>query len=472
MSRLASYLTVSRHGIYYIRDFIDGREHRVSLRTRNPIAAKIASYQYGAARMAGKINILDLKVKISSDGIEIESNGSPEDHQQTLEVMDKYLAHSVDLPLSPPRRDRTYPIHSLSIQTACDLYLESRKNEVSHDTIQSQRTHLNRLVNDVAPTPGHHLCTLSRDALKDSLKRLEKDGRAPKTIDMYADTWYLAWKWWIAQKHAVDNPVEKIGWSRKERSKLVRERSVTRMPFTGDELRKLFDPVQLDALEWPEDIFLPLIALFTGARLESLARLETSNFREYEPSHWCVFFNPDYDKMGRAREIPLPPTLVDAGLIDYISDIRSAFGDGPIFPHLKEVGERRKKGQKPGGRFSDRKKALGFQKDKVFHSFRSTLISTLAMNRCDGFARRKFAGHDEKEDGKLDVHDKNYANKGIFAPGELAKAIFPHLDYSVIGYQWQGWRYKPGSALKMIKAIMARQAMWKMKDDRMNEKSS
>lgn len=57
MSKLASYLVQSRHGIYYLRDTSGGRERRVSLRTRDPIAARMAAYRFGAAKMAGDKNL-------------------------------------------------------------------------------------------------------------------------------------------------------------------------------------------------------------------------------------------------------------------------------------------------------------------------------------------------------------------------------------------------------------------------------
>ena len=51
--KLTNYLTISRHGIYYIRYVSNGIAIRKSLKTRDPVIAKINAYVFGANFMAG-----------------------------------------------------------------------------------------------------------------------------------------------------------------------------------------------------------------------------------------------------------------------------------------------------------------------------------------------------------------------------------------------------------------------------------
>lgn len=87
MSKLASYLVRSRHGIYYLRETSGGKERRISLRTRDPLAARMAAYHFGAVKMAGDNNLSGWKIKTNAQGLEIETDGSAEDHTRALEAL-------------------------------------------------------------------------------------------------------------------------------------------------------------------------------------------------------------------------------------------------------------------------------------------------------------------------------------------------------------------------------------------------
>ena len=282
------------------------------------------------------------------------------------------------------------------------------------------------------------------------LKKIEQAGRAIKTIKCYAQTWLIVWEWRIKQGYAIKNPVSIPEYGKAVVGRLNAKRPKIRTPWTVDDLNIFFEANQLYSQKRPENIWLPLLALYTGTRRESLSRLKTTDFKEYKPQCWSISFDPEHDKLGREREIPLHQAIINAGLINYINDAaKLKIKDNYIFPHLIPV-----KGSFShyfGTQFSEERKKLKISKGADFHAFRTTIISLLAMTNYNSGYRRAFVGHDSGKD-KSDVHEKNYV-KGVYRPKNLTNEIFPFLDYSKIGFNQIDWIYKNDGAAQ-IKTIM------------------
>jgi integrase len=160
-----------------------------------------------------------------------------------------------------------------------------------------------------------------------------------------------------------------------------------RVPFTVDELQKLFDAMPRDiapAKHSPETAlpWVALIALYTGMRLEEIAQLTTADVREEQANGATVtvidVHNGGENKLkneSAARLIPVHSALVKAGLLDYVAGLKV----GPLFPGLTR---RASKGGKVGARIGElfRKKLvrLGLKRDGLcFHSFRHTVAGRL-----------------------------------------------------------------------------------------------
>jgi integrase len=114
-------------------------------------------------------------------------------------------------------------------------------------------------------------------------------------------------------------------------------------PFEPDELRTLFASPVFTAGERPEarqgDVafWLPVLALFTGARREELASLRVADISKDEPTgHWTLAIraekkaNKSLKTKGSARTIPVHPTLVHLGFLDLVEAARKR---GEASPH-------------------------------------------------------------------------------------------------------------------------------------------
>lgn len=418
------------------------------MRTRDPFTAQAAAYRFGMEIMAGKLNWSEWRLKKTADSFEIETDGSAEDHERGMEAL-KLLLQTQPLSLEPNLR----PIGTgMKIADACDKYLASRQGEITESTRRSWLTALTRLKKEYGSILAGEVTTEQLDKIKNELDAAK---RARATIENYFDTFDLLFCWLVEIGEIKSNPVRKPSWSRTIAKRLDAERGIPRLPYSRKDLELLFDRTAMDALKRPEELWLPLLALFTGARLEALCSLQCNDFQEYEPGAWALRFSAEYDKPGRGNQIPLHQTLIEAGLIHYINDVISVYGkESFIFPYLSPIGGRR--GHYPSKQFGERRRALGFERGKDFHSFRTTLISCLQFNRADPSIKRAFAGH---EDGDPDdVHARNY-EKAEFTTAQVAAEILPRLDYPAYLGFWPELigLYQPGQFIDRLVQLMEKQ---------------
>ncbi|MBZ0127195.1 MAG: phage integrase N-terminal SAM-like domain-containing protein [Rhodocyclaceae bacterium] len=163
--------------------------------------------------------------------------------------------------------------------------------------------------------------------------------------------------------------------------KTARQHGKARIPFSADDLARIFHSPLYAGHPLPQAggreaaYWLPLLALFTGARVEELAQLLVKDVRHVpELGHYLnISDEAEHAKLKNAasrRRVPVHPVLVACGFIDYVQQVKdSRF----LFPHLKPNPR-----GKLGGYFSNffsrylRRRVRITNKRKVFHSFRHT----------------------------------------------------------------------------------------------------
>lgn len=166
----------------------------------------------------------------------------------------------------------------------------------------------------------------------------------------------------------------------------------SRVPFDDQSLKQLFSgPIHQDGhrptLGRGEAAFwLPLIALYTGARLEEIAGLRVDDLMELgfevdgaDQTAWFFRFSPD-PAANRAlknddseRAVPIHPELIRLGLLKYRDELRFS-DESQLFPLLTQH-KSGKRAHKWGQWFGTylRTDCQVTDTRKVFHSFRHTL---------------------------------------------------------------------------------------------------
>jgi integrase len=213
----------------------------------------------------------------------------------------------------------------------------------------------------------------------------------------------------------------------------------TGRPFTDVELGKIFsrDVFLPWAEKAPHRWWLPMMGLFTGARVNELAQLKVADIVQVDDI-WCIAIRKTVDidrkseKLGRTRQlvknkssirtIPIAQPLLDAGFLDFWEDAR-ATGHPRLFPQLR-AGTNRKTGQFNGagygvavtaqfGRYLD--KHCPTELGVGFHAFRHYFVSEL----CDvGYSPELVAtltGHSAKPSAVPTI-DRHYRHA---KPGKI-----------------------------------------------------
>lgn len=167
--------------------------------------------------------------------------------------------------------------------------------------------------------------------------------------------------------------------------------------------------------------FLPLIALYTGNRLEEAGQLLVSDVVK-GPDGWTFDFNNEGEKRTKNessnRIVPVHPKIIEAGLLDYIKTLDS---QGQLFPSLKanKDGTRTSSFSTWFGEYVREKVGIG--RGKTFHSFRHTYTTAARTAGMAEDVRKSITGHAPGDEGSrygsVPMSVKRKAQRTIQYPG-------------------------------------------------------
>ena len=186
--------------------------------------------------------------------------------------------------------------------------------------------------------------------------------------------------------------------------------------------------------------WLPLLALFTGARLSELAGLKASDVAHEELiGNHCLYIVPDV-KAGRrlknkhrARAVPIHQQLVAVGFLDFVAAQRMTRGEeGWLLPEVSPDTTGASAFSKWFGRYVG---AHGVTDPaKVFHSFRHNFTDALRLAAVSDDVSRALVGHSQEG-----VHGR-YGAKKMAAryrhrlAEAISKVAYTGLDLSSVAY--------------------------------------
>jgi integrase len=123
-------------------------------------------------------------------------------------------------------------------------------------------------------------------------------------------------------------------------------------------------------------VWLPLVSMYSGARLEEMAQLTRENIGTEEGIPF-LFIRGKIKNKGSRRKVPIHSKLIELGFLRYVESI----GSGWIFPDLTTTNEKRSHSwSKWWGRYA-RRHGIIKNKQKVFHSIRHKAKNKLRNDR-------------------------------------------------------------------------------------------
>ena len=239
----------------------------------------------------------------------------------------------------------------------------------------------------------------------------------------------LLFNWCVDEAHYMAwNPIRKM-------SKKPDPEDTNREPYSREDLKNLLDsPVikEPPPISKAHQFFIPLIALFTGMRMNEICQLYVKDVQQID-NIWCIDVNKDTsdkrlkNKPSR-RTVPIHPTLIKIGFIRYVERMREEGHDRLWIGLEYEHGNYKHKFSKWYAAYCDRHVVK--DKKKVFHSFRNTLIENLQQQGLEQAMVAGIVGH-KNPFITFSTYGKGYKPKPLH---DVLLKLDYGLDFSGIKY--------------------------------------
>lgn len=424
-------LLKSRHGVFYLRTFANGKEQRQSLRTKDWHVAKLHALQFNLDR-AMNLKKFDL---VFPGGVQVNNINTDDDVTRVQKLFDdpnvKYLLQKAQelkaaagaAPSSTVAGSQsTLRATTALFSAVVPLYTAEKALLNTQKTLEEKKgtyAEFERLFGDadMGAYASENAITFKNRMISDGLNAL----RINKKLSFMNDLFVYA----IANKmYFAANPFEGLSISSKAKSKKAMVESYE--PFTDDELKLIFEnPKYATFMNKPDYFWLPFLALYTGARLESLASLKVSQVCK-DGRVW--FFDIVKDKNANSkRKVPLHERIVSSKFLTYVESVKSA-GQVQLFPHLKPGANGYSKNC--SRRFGDYLDTLKITDPrKVFHSLRVCFINSLTNTGVHAAIIMGLVGHYDQS--KIDFSSTHFKTYQKYKPLEIMKDCVDKLTYDI-----------------------------------------
>lgn len=218
-----------------------------------------------------------------------------------------------------------------------------------------------------------------------------------------------------------------------------------RKAYDTEDLTKLVDGLKEAALQGmltgrPERFWVPIIGLYSGARLNEICQLHTGDIVQDE-GVWCFRIDEAEDEEGNEtkrtkntasiRTVPIHPTLIDLGILEYHQRAVNA-GAPRLWMNLKRGARGYDKNFSNWFRGTTNSK--GFLRvyvtedaQKNFHSFRHTFINALKQIEVQETIITELVGHEHNTSTTMRVYAKPYTPTTLL---EKLKLVDYGVDFS------------------------------------------
>lgn len=190
-----------------------------------------------------------------------------------------------------------------------------------------------------------------------------------------------------------------------------------RLPFTPKELQTIFssEEMQRHKRDNTPEYWIPMLALWTGARLNELCQLHANDIEHIEGIACLVIRAGEGRTLKTSqseRVIPLHPELIRLGILEYAESIK-AKGKERLFPTLRygALGSLSEKFSKGFARYL---KQLDVKHEKnCFHSFRHNFRDALREAGIERDITLALGGWKDKSAGTEAIYGKGYSVKRL-----------------------------------------------------------
>lgn len=284
-------------------------------------------------------------------------------------------------------------------QSACELFLQivgdRPVQEISRDDMRNYLAILVKLPPHMKRSKAYRGKSIAEVVAMGVQKTLN-----PATIEKSHGVIKSLLTWLVDEGELDRNVAERLPVP-KSKARPDELRSV----FDKDDLIRMIEGLQIEAeagslKDRPERLWLPLIALFSGMRLNEIAQLHVADVRKDDESGvWYFSLNADGEgkklKTSSARRpVPVHPVLVELGLMDYLERVQAG-GHSRLWLNLSQSDRGY---AKTFSNWFNRTSSTGFLRERItddpkknFHSFRHMIVNHFKqeVEGEDGFDYRR-----------------------------------------------------------------------------------
>jgi integrase len=359
------------------------------------------------------------QVEERSDGSWVVIANGAEDHAQAMETLRLLRTFPLQAPAPAPSVDLpASAAPSTMLRAHVELFLTQfgQKQRAEANKLDTTFT-LRLFVGIVGDKPLRSIGTTDMDQWMDAIAhwppnaskreryrdlsprevivqaKLDRDSAISlRTREKHLDRLRVFMKWAVDRGELDRNPAAALHVMTRQQ-----EDEQSRRAFTTAELNTIFHPAMREnaCADTPARWWLPLLALHSGARAQELGQLHTQDVECVEGVwgiHIAARFPGQRLKNAQSKRfVPLHPLLIQAGLLDYRSELVEQLGDGPLFPGL---------GAKPGDAVGDWFNRTLLREHchietQVFHCFRHTFITAADRANLPESRVARLTGHSQ-----------------------------------------------------------------------------
>lgn len=304
------------------------------------------------------------------------------------------LAHLMEVHLSDLRRASRDSKTILESRHTLSLFLGVVGNKAVTDI---DGTDCRLFFDEVRFWPKHatqrpEFKRLSIKAVLAKAKSLNEPAPAQATLNKHRQRLSVFFNWLIKNKHMQANPLAGVLSHKKDDAE-----EETGRAFTQQELDAIFEPSAFKAwADRPHRWWVPMLGLYSGARVNELSQLYVADVETVNgiPGYHINKRFPGQKLKNKAskRFVPLAQPLLDAGFLDFVSDVKAA-GHDRLFPHLPN-NDGRGFGKQMSKQFCAYIKARDVLEEGMgMHAFRHTLATRLDRAGVTENSIGKITGH-------------------------------------------------------------------------------
>lgn len=189
------------------------------------------------------------------------------------------------------------------------------------------------------------------------------------------------------------NLTKNLELTEKKKSKKAKSKKI---PFSDNELKIIFeqspwftDKIFYELKNNPEHIFIPLLALYTGAKPTELATLKTSSIFLFE-GIWVIDFNQMIKGADTERYTPIADALIDIGLLKYLN-YQKKKKETLLFPSVKVYKSEGTSFTNDYSRYN--REHISSDINKTFYSFRHLVNQKLKNKKVNAYIINDITGH-------------------------------------------------------------------------------